>query len=138
MASGSNDRTIRIWDTNTGHCLSVLRGHTGNVSALSLTREGWLVSGSEDTTVKVWNTMKSTYECMATMRGHTGDVNCVVALPDGRIASGSNDKTIKIWSMNGVLEATLKEQTPVLCLAVVCIQLCAAQPQPFAASPLLM
>jgi WD40 repeat protein len=71
--------------------------------------------------------MSPSYELMFTMRGHTGDVNCVVALPDGRIASGSNDKTIKLWQINGTLEATLKEQTPVLCLAVVRFELAAEQ-----------
>ena len=54
--SGSHDKTLRVWDVETGQCLSILEGHTSGVYAVSLTPDGRrAVSGSGDKTLRVWN-----------------------------------------------------------------------------------
>jgi len=55
LASGSRDRSIRVWDVARGQELMVLRGHTGVVTALGFTSNGRLVSGDEDKVIKVWD-----------------------------------------------------------------------------------
>ena len=57
LASGSDDLTIRVWDTN-GDSVKVLQGHTANVRAIVFNPElPWcLVSGSWDHTIKLWDT----------------------------------------------------------------------------------
>eukprot|EP01060_Flectonema_neradi_P011159 TRINITY_DN18233_c0_g1_i1.p1 TRINITY_DN18233_c0_g1~~TRINITY_DN18233_c0_g1_i1.p1 ORF type:complete len:856 (+),score=123.70 TRINITY_DN18233_c0_g1_i1:45-2570(+) len=62
LASGSKDRTIRIWDASTHECIAILKGHTGDVTGLSF---GSPVEGSSappllgsvaaDLTLMVWN-----------------------------------------------------------------------------------
>jgi WD40 repeat protein len=55
LASGSQDRTVRLWDTITGVCLCVLRGHTEGVTAVATLSDGVTVaSGSYDGTVRLW------------------------------------------------------------------------------------
>ena len=54
LVSGSNDNTVRIWDTTSGACLLTLADHTDGVNALAVLPDGRLVSGSDDLTVRVW------------------------------------------------------------------------------------
>ncbi|NJL69615.1 MAG: hypothetical protein HC894_29025, partial [Microcoleus sp. SM1_3_4] len=35
LASGSDDRTVRLWDTNTGECLKILQGHEAWVKSVA-------------------------------------------------------------------------------------------------------
>jgi E3 ubiquitin-protein ligase TRAF7 len=53
LISGSDDNTIKVWNTDTWACERTLEGHTGTVN--SLVRHGdKLISGSADSTIKVW------------------------------------------------------------------------------------
>jgi WD40 repeat protein/tRNA A-37 threonylcarbamoyl transferase component Bud32 len=57
LASGSTDRTVKIWDTTSGLELLTLKGHTGLVTTVCFSPDGTrLASGSWDKTVKVWET----------------------------------------------------------------------------------
>ncbi len=56
LASGSADKTIRIWDTST-HEARMVTGHEGIVYSVAFDSNGThLVSASEDTTVRIWDT----------------------------------------------------------------------------------
>ena len=123
LASGSPDRTIRLWDLNTGAETARLQGHTGPVAALCMLPDGRLASGSSnntlgssDRTIRLWdlNTGAET----ARLQGHTGSVAALCVLPDGRLASGSDDRTIRLWDANAGKEiTTLETDAPILCLA---------------------
>jgi len=63
VASGSGDKTIKIWNTNTGQCVSTLTGHSSAVRAVSWSPDGsMLASGSDDYTIKLWDTQKGKQE----------------------------------------------------------------------------
>ena len=52
--SGGADKTIRIWQVDTGYCAAVLQGHNDAVTCLSLDRDQHrVISGSLDRTIKV-------------------------------------------------------------------------------------
>ena len=38
--SGSEDKTVRLWDLERGACVKVLEGHTGSVQSVALTADG--------------------------------------------------------------------------------------------------
>lgn len=109
FVSGSDDKTIKIWNSSDFQELRTLRGHTDWVYSLAISPDGQkIVSGSKDNTVKVWNF--NTGEQLRTLKGHTSYVNSVAISPDNQnIASASYDKTIKIWNLNtGEELSTLK------------------------------
>ena len=53
LYSGSEDRTIRVWDTYTHQHVTTLQGHTGTVYCLAVVGNK-LCSGSFDRTIRVW------------------------------------------------------------------------------------
>jgi len=58
VVSGSADETLKVWDPYAGTCLRTLVGHTGEVLAVAVTRDGSLaISGCEDKTLKVWDVL---------------------------------------------------------------------------------
>ena len=98
--SGSYDKTIRVWDINSGQCILTLRGHTNGVSAVTITPDGTkIISASHDKTLKVWDINSG--QCILTLRGHTNGVSAVTITPDGtKAVSGSKDGDLIVWDLN--------------------------------------
>jgi serine/threonine protein kinase len=109
LASGSGDRTVKVWEVGSWREVATLRGHWGYVYSVSFSSDGkFLASGSWDKTVKVWEV--GSWREVATLRGHQGWVFSVSFSPDGKfLASGSGDKTVKVWEVGRWREvATLR------------------------------
>ena len=83
LASGSADKTIRLWDPKSGAEVARIEGHTSAVTALAVLPDGRLASGSDDNTIRLWDP-KSEKEI--TRLEIDGPVCCLAALPgvDGR------------------------------------------------------
>ena len=112
LASGSNDKTIKLWDVKTGKERATFEGHTEGVQSVAYSPDGkTLASGGEDKTIKLWD-IKTGKE-RATLEGHRAWVKSVVYSPDGKtLASGSDDRKIKLWdAKTGKKLATLRGHT---------------------------
>src|SRR4028118_293936 len=95
--SASEDKTLKIWDTETGRELKTLTGHSEWVNAVAIAPDGkTAISASWDKTLKIWDT--ETGRELKTFTGHSSGVKAVAIAPDGKTAiSASYDKTLKIW-----------------------------------------
>lgn len=94
LITGSYDRTVRVWNMETGQEVHRLLGHTRAVRALQFD-ECKLVTGSMDRTLRLWNWR--TGQCIRTLEGHTAGVVCL-AFDSNILVSGSVDKTVKVWN----------------------------------------
>ena len=98
LASGSVDRSIKVWTMEPGQewvCERTLAGHIGFVKALA-GWEGKLISGSGDKTIRVWDA--STGGLDATLTGHQDEVFGLVVMGE-RLFSASRDGTIRVWTV---------------------------------------
>ncbi|WP_405792538.1 WD40 repeat domain-containing protein [Streptomyces sp. NBC_00029] len=98
LATGSTDKTVRLWNVATGKARAPLTGHTAKVNSVAFSRDGRTVaSGSDDFTVRLWDV--HTGKTRATLTGHTNMVASLAFSPDGHtLASGSGDTTVRLWN----------------------------------------
>jgi WD40 repeat protein len=96
-ASGSWDKTIRLWDAATGAALQTLEGHSNEVTSVAFSPVGKvIVSGSHDNTVRLWDA--ATGAALQTLEGHSTQVTSVAFSPDGKVVvSGSEDHAVRLW-----------------------------------------
>jgi WD40 repeat protein len=97
-ASGSEDRTIRLWSLTHRRELATLEGHSGLVTALAFSPDGSrLLSSSLDQSLRVWNVGARKVERRLRCKENI-EVLTVAFFPDGeRMLSGGQDATVRIW-----------------------------------------
>ncbi|KIM30112.1 hypothetical protein M408DRAFT_66913, partial [Serendipita vermifera MAFF 305830] len=99
IVSGSDDKTVRIWDAETGSLLTrPLQGHTSGISSVAFSPSGKLVvSGSDDKTVRIWDAETGNL-VRRPLKGHKDGVTSVAFSPDNRhVVTGSWDDRARIW-----------------------------------------
>ena len=99
LASASSDKTVRLWNPNTGEDPDILTGPK-HVYSVAFSPNGQiLASASKDNIVRLWNL--NTGQNTNTLEGHTDHVFGVAFSPNGQIlASASKDNTIRLWNLN--------------------------------------
>ena len=76
IATGSSDKTVRLWDVQSGECVRVFVGHKGMILSLAMSPGGrYMASGDEDGTIMMWDL--SSGRCLTPLIGHT---SCVWSL----------------------------------------------------------
>jgi len=95
LLTGSSDKIIRLWDTETAVCKLELEGHTDSIWSVRY-EKGAIVTASSDRTVRMWDINSG--KCVDTLKGHTGTVFCMWA-DSGYIVSGDSNDFLFIWDM---------------------------------------
>ncbi|KIK40125.1 hypothetical protein CY34DRAFT_807490 [Suillus luteus UH-Slu-Lm8-n1] len=97
MITSSRDKTLRIWDLETGVVLKKMEGHSSRVWALAVSRDGQMIaSGDGNGEIIAWH--GETGESLTQpIKVHSKVINSVDFSPDGTVlATGSGDN-IKLW-----------------------------------------
>lgn len=99
LAVGRFDKTIELWNLESGKLVRTLTGHAGPVSSVAFSPDGKrLASGAADSKVKIWDVSSGT--ATDTLSGHEGQIWAIAFSPDGgRLASASEDRTVRLWDV---------------------------------------
>src|SRR5437879_13685940 len=98
LASGGEDKTIKVWNLSTGQQMWTLTGHRGSIDSLAMSANGTFLvsgSGSYDQTLRVWNLLTGkevwTRDCYPAR---------VAISADGAIIASSHWRgSITLWSL---------------------------------------
>ncbi|MBR8839700.1 MAG: caspase family protein [Stigonema ocellatum SAG 48.90 = DSM 106950] len=101
IVSGSDDKTLRLWDIHGNLRGQPFRGHESCVTCVAFSPDGqYIVSGSRDNTLRLWDIHGNSQG--QPFCGHENWVYSVVFSSDGQyIVSGSRDKTLRLWDIHG-------------------------------------
>jgi TIR domain/WD domain, G-beta repeat len=106
VVSSSDDKTVKVWNLETGELVSTFNGSYAQIlfpnvvlaAATSYNGQISVSGGGDDKTVKVWNL--ETGELLRTFTGHNREVRGVAISADGKtIVSGGDDETVKVWDL---------------------------------------
>ena len=108
FASGSQDGTIVLWNTQTGKSLSNLTGHTKSISALAFSADSKTLASGAENEIRLWAV--NTGNPMGSFDA-VEDIKALAFSPDGKtLASGSEAGLIQVWKSDPdyQIQATLK------------------------------
>ncbi len=92
--SGSDDKTLKLWDIATGKEIRTFTGHTERVNSVAFSPDSkYALSGSKDGTTRLWDI--STGWDIRTLKG---DGYSVAFSPDGKLALSSGSD-LKLWDL---------------------------------------
>ncbi|KIL59607.1 hypothetical protein M378DRAFT_169130, partial [Amanita muscaria Koide BX008] len=107
LATGAEDKQIRIWDISKKRIVRVFDGHQQEIYSLDFSLDGRLiVSGSGDKTARIWDMANAdappkvlTINDPDSLNGDAG-VTSVAISPNGQfVAAGSLDTVVRIWDV---------------------------------------
>ena len=98
IVSGSSDRTIKIWNSQTGECLKTLTGHNRPVLSVVFSPDGnTIASCGGHSIIKLWNSQSG--ECVQTIQERASYI--IKFNSNGSIlASGHTSGIVKLWDIN--------------------------------------
>ena len=97
LASGSEDKTIKIWDIGKRECTSTITGNYERIESLLKINNNTIAAGSQNT-IRFFN-IENKKELFSLV-GHEKSVCTIIKLSENKIVSGGYDNLIKIWDLN--------------------------------------
>ena len=116
LASGSLDKTVRVYDVPGGKAEAVMTGHTAGVRAVSFSPGGDAVASvGEDQTCRLW-TVPEGKSAGVLKDGERPAAGVTWAAGGRTVAVGNLDGTISLWDPTGKLRTTLEVGGAILSL----------------------
>lgn len=99
VATGSQDKSAKLWDATTLAMVGVFRGHKRGIWCVRFSPiDQVLLTTSADCTMKLWSLADMT--CLKTFEGHESSILKVEFISNGmQILSAGSDGLLKLWSI---------------------------------------
>ncbi|RHZ49966.1 hypothetical protein Glove_508g52 [Diversispora epigaea] len=99
FATGSADKTIKIFDSTSGQIRQTLSGSIQSIMHVSFNNTSEMIAGaSNDNAARLWHL--KTGRIRLTLTGHVGKVYSARFNGDSsKVITGSHDRTIKVWDL---------------------------------------
>ncbi|GAB1319606.1 hypothetical protein MFIFM68171_09816 [Madurella fahalii] len=113
MATGSFDRTIRIWNTSTGKLLQTLSGHKAPIASVAFIAGNSHVASASGNTVRIWQV--ETGKLHRTFQGHTAPVTSITFedIRDTKVMiTTSSDGEMRIWAYERLMDTIVADHEP--------------------------
>ena len=106
FATGSTDKTVRIWNSATGDLESTLSSHKGAVWNLAFSPDGRLLAISGEDGELVLHDARPPYEARGRLEGMSTPSQAVAFSPDGKLLAAAElgdepgvSGTVRIWDV---------------------------------------
>lgn len=105
LITGSQDRTIKIWNATSLHLIRTLNGFDGSVLCLQFQND-YLVSGSDAGTISIWSVRNG--NCLRQLFGHN-EMVLSIRIDSRKIVSSTYRGEIKIWNFADALNLEIPD-----------------------------
>ncbi|KAG2338713.1 hypothetical protein BDR05DRAFT_969007 [Suillus weaverae] len=120
MVTGSYDKTLRLWDLETGVVLKKMTGHSSEVLALAVSRDGQMIaSGDGNGELIAWHG-ETGETLIQPIKAHSNQINLLNFSPDGTVLATNSygDGATKFWCT----KTWQMQGKPIDCGSVFCIE----------------
>ncbi|RWS25934.1 phospholipase A-2-activating protein-like protein, partial [Leptotrombidium deliense] len=107
--TASADKTLKLWDIESGSCKHTFTGHTDCVRGISVLSNSEFISCSNDATVRHWHKDGES----KVYYGHENFIYSISAISDLEFVTCSEDRTARIWNSGNVVQ-TIRLPAPTL------------------------
>ncbi len=99
LATSSFDKTVRLWNPQTGECLKTFEGHDFNVTSVTWAPQGEaLATSSDDKKIMLWDFPSG--QLLATLAEQDRSISHVAWSPNGQVlVSTAHDPHIHVWDV---------------------------------------
>ena len=110
LACGSNDCTVKLWNSITGELIATFTGHLSTVDELTFSQDGnTLASGSADGTVRFWD-IKLRKALKTQIAGHMWMRTASILKDSSKLVSVSSIGIISVWELERSQKTTFQTQ----------------------------
>eukprot|EP00760_Papus_ankaliazontas_P027175 PhM_4_TR3194/c0_g1_i1/m.8043 len=102
LATGSCDRTVRIWDPVTGLTTRTFDRHNGSVFSVTFSKQSphFVYAAGDDSSIKMYDLRVSGSVEARSFRGHTATVwKCGLSDSERLLVSSSMDHSARVWDV---------------------------------------
>ena len=97
LISGSEDKTIKVWDIAKSDCICTITGNYEKIDSIAVLNETTIAAGAYNT-IRIFNTENK--KELFSLVGHEKSICSLIKISDNLIISGSYDNLIKVWDVN--------------------------------------